>query len=63
MSVQFTANKLHQKVKKLQMDLDAQNHVQSTIEDELTKKNRELDTKSMQLKKLFFIVPSLLPFS
>ncbi|XP_031568997.1 trichohyalin-like, partial [Actinia tenebrosa] len=49
---QFTANKLHQKVKKLQMDLDAQNHLQCTLEDDLAEKNQELDTKNAKIREL-----------
>jgi hypothetical protein len=36
------------------MDLDAQNHVQSTMEEELSDKNQELDTKSEYVKSGLF---------
>jgi len=43
--VQFIANKLHQQVKKLEMDLNAQHHLQANLEDELAEKNKDIDAK------------------
>ncbi|EDO49605.1 predicted protein [Nematostella vectensis] len=49
---QFTMNKLHQKVSKLQLSLDAQMHMQATLEEELADKCKEIDVKDTKMKEL-----------